>query len=66
MKDRIALDGTLQVKLKVKKGSIASAPPPPLTATIVLGQSPAAGAAGRCARVVFTSQIGTRYFPDVP
>jgi cysteine-rich repeat protein len=65
MKDRIALDGTLQMKLKVKKGSIASAPPP-VTATIVLGQSPAAGAAGRCARVVFTSQIGTRYFPGIP
>lgn len=65
-KDRIALDGTLQVKLKVKKGSIASAPPSPVTATIVLGQSPAAGAAGRCARVRFTTQIGTRYFPDTP
>jgi hypothetical protein len=66
MKDRIALDGTLQVKLKAKKASIASMPAPPLTATIVLGQSPGAGAAGRCARVNFTTQIGTRYFPDVP
>jgi hypothetical protein len=66
MKDRIALDGTLQVKVKVKKASIASIPAPPLTATIVLGQSPAAGAAGRCARVKFTNQIGSRYFPDVP
>jgi cysteine-rich repeat protein len=65
-KDRIALDGTLQVKLKAKKASIASAPPPPVTATIVLGQSPAAGSAGRCARVRFGSQIGTRYFPDLP
>jgi cysteine-rich repeat protein len=64
-KDRLAIDGTMQVKVKVKNGAIATAPPPPLTATVVLGQSPAAGAAGRCGRVRFTSQIGTRYFPEL-
>jgi hypothetical protein len=53
LKDRIARDGTIAFEVQVKHATFPSIAQAPLTATIVLGQSPAAGAAGRCARVTF-------------
>ena len=66
VKDRLARDGTIQFEVKTKASTLPPIPGAPVTGTIVLGQSPAAGIAGRCARIVFTrGTVGrtARYFP---
>ena len=63
VKDKLDRDGTIQFRVKARNASIAVAPVPPLTATVILGTSPAAGAAGRCGQITFTGAIGTRFFP---
>jgi cysteine-rich repeat protein len=63
VKDKLDRDGTIQFRVKARNASIALAPAPPLTATVILGTSPAAGAAGRCGQITFTGAIGTRFFP---
>ncbi len=66
-KDKIAKDGTLQFQVSVKNASLPPVPGAPVTATIVLGQSPAAGAAGKCGRMVFTQGLlvgsTARFYP---
>jgi hypothetical protein len=49
--------------VKARNATIGSPPVPPLVATVVLGTSPGAGAAGRCGQITFTGAIGTRFFP---
>ena len=52
--------------MKTKLSTLPPIPAAPVTATIVLGQTPTAGQAGRCARIVFTrGTVGrtNRYFP---
>jgi cysteine-rich repeat protein len=63
VKDRLAKDGTMQVRVKVRNATIATVPAPPLQASIVLGQSPAAGAASRCGQITFSKAVGSRFFP---
>jgi cysteine-rich repeat protein len=63
LKDKLDRDGTLQFRVKVKNAMITGAPAPPLVATLILGESPAAGAAGRCGQITFTGLIGSRFFP---
>jgi cysteine-rich repeat protein len=63
IKDKIDRDGTLLFRVKARGATIALAPTAPLVATIVLGQSPAAGASGRCGQITFTGAIGSRFFP---
>ena len=53
VKDKLARDGTLAFEVTLKNATLPPLPMAELTASIVLGQSPAAGTAGRCARVVF-------------
>jgi hypothetical protein len=55
LKDRLARDHTLQVQLTVKNATLPPVPGPPVVMTFVLGQSPAAGQAGRCARMTFAN-----------
>jgi len=63
VKDKLDRDGTIQFRVKARNASIALAPAPPLVATVILGTSPGAGAAGRCGQITFTGAIGTRFFP---
>ena len=63
LKDKLAKDGKLHFKVKVTNGSIPAVPPPPVTAAVILGPSPAAGLAGRCGLVQLENAIGTRFFP---
>lgn len=67
LKDQIAKDGTVQFQLTVKNATLPPVPAAPVAATIVLGQSPAAGAAGRCGRMRFSRSFITgataRYYP---
>jgi len=63
VKDKLDRDATIQFRVKVRNASIGVAPAPPLTATVILGTSPGAGAAGRCGQITFTGAIGTRFFP---
>jgi hypothetical protein len=53
----------MQVRVKVRNATIATVPAPPLQASIVLGQSPAAGAARRCGQITFSKAVGSRFFP---
>ena len=66
-KDQIAKDGSFQFQLTVKNATLPPVPPAPVSATIVLGQSP--GAAGQCARVRFTtsyfSKSTARFYPSL-
>jgi cysteine-rich repeat protein len=63
VKDRLAKDGTMQVRVKARNATIPTVPAPPLQASIVLGQSPAAGAAGHCGQITFSKAVGSRFFP---
>jgi hypothetical protein len=63
VKDKLDRDATIQFRVKARNASMSVAPAPPLTATVILGTSPAAGAAGRCGQITFTGAIGTRFFP---
>jgi cysteine-rich repeat protein len=63
MKDKLDRDGTLLFRVKARNATIGLVPQPPLVATLVLGQSPAAGAAGRCGQITFTGVLGSRFFP---
>jgi len=49
--------------VKARNASIGTVPVPPLVATVVLGTSPGAGAAGRCGQITFTGVLGSRFFP---
>lgn len=63
LKDKLTKSDTLEFKAKVAKGSIPAVPPPPVTATIVLGDDAVAGQVGRCGLIRFERAIGTRFFP---
>jgi cysteine-rich repeat protein len=63
VRDNIATGGGISFEVRVKKATLGAIPAPPLMATIVLGQSPGAGSAGRCARIIFSRSIGTRFYP---
>ena len=63
VKDKLDRDGTLQFRVKARDASIANVPTAPLVATVVLGTSPGAGAAGRCGQITFTGMLGSRFFP---
>ena len=68
-KDRMATENAIYVQVQLKNALLPAAPPAPLTATVVRGTSPSAGAAGRCARLEFTRSVisGTtaRYYPPL-
>jgi cysteine-rich repeat protein len=64
LKDRLATTGRIEFRVKTRDSTIPTLPVAPVTATLVLGQSPAAGTAGRCARILLTGSTGgTRFFP---
>jgi hypothetical protein len=64
LKDRLATTGQIEFTVKVRDATLGALPAVPVTATLVLGQSPGAGPAGRCARIVLTrSDDGTRFYP---
>jgi cysteine-rich repeat protein len=63
LRDRIATGGGFEFDFKVAKTTLGATPSAPLMATVVLGQGPAVGLAGRCGRIVFSTAIGFRFFP---
>lgn len=62
--DKSATGGGITFDVKVSRTTIGMNPPvPPVIASVVLGQSPGDGLAGRCGRIIFTRAIGARFFP---